>query len=59
MYFHDGKRMINMPHLFPQNGLGFSGGPGRDIFSVPLFELRIYLLFFFFHFENLSKYIIF
>ena len=33
--------------------------PGCDIFSVPLFRLRIFLLIFIFHFENLSKFIIF
>ena len=32
--------------------------PGRDIFSVPLFGL-FFLLIFIFHFENLSKFIVF
>ena len=33
--------------------------PGAILFSVPLFGLRIFLLIFIFHFENLSKFIIF
>ena len=38
----------------------YGQGPGDAIFfSVPLFGLRIFLLIFIFHFENLSKFIIF
>ena len=33
--------------------------PHAIFFSVPLFGLRIFLFFFIFHFENLSKFIIF